>query len=185
MKQQLFGALAATVLLVGAYTVGRLDKQLSLQTSPELSAQGRGPRVPPKPRSDRPTKAAEPLVFGGDGGSAAISNNGFMAVTGSYGIGTSVLYLFDTNNKQLLVYEARGGSRSMRRLILVGARRIDMDLQLIDYNDESEFRRDELSRMFKTGKVKNAKSSSVTAPGGLKKGLGTGKYKTTKKGGGR
>ena len=141
--------------------------------------------MPPKPRSNQPAKAPEPLVFGGDGGGSAVSNNGFMAVTGSYGIGTSVLYLFDTNNKQLLVYEARGGTQSMRRLILVGARRIDLDLQLIDYNDESEYTRSDLARMFSSGKAKKPKPAAVTAPGGLKRALGTGKYKTTKKGTGR
>ena len=47
-------------------------------------------------------------------------------MTGSYGVGTSVLYLIDTEKKQLLVYEARGGSQSMRRIVLVGARRIDL-----------------------------------------------------------
>lgn len=181
MKQHLLGALAATVLLAGAYMVGRFDSR----PASDLQAQGRSPVVPPKPRSDKPTRPPEPLVFGGDNGGAAVSNNGFMAVTGSYGIGTSVLYLFDTNNKQLLVYEARGGTQSMRRLILVGARRIDLDLQLIDYNDESEYTRNDLVRMFRSGRVKKAKSGAVTAPGALKKGLGTGKYKTTKKGGGR
>lgn len=182
MKQQFLGALVATVLLGGAYTAGRLDVN---PPSKELEAQGRGPVVPPKPRSNKPTKAPEPLVYGGESSGAAVSNNGFMAVTGSYGIGTSVLYLFDTNNKQLLVYEARGGTQSMRRLTLVGARRIDLDLQLIDYNDESEYSRSDLARMFRSGAVKRAKPSAVTAPGALKTGLGTGKFKTTKKGVGR
>ena len=39
----------------------------------------------------------------------------FLAVTGSYGLGTSVLYLIDAKNRQLAVYEARGGSPDMRR----------------------------------------------------------------------
>lgn len=181
MKQHLLGALAASVLLGAAYMAGRLDSE------PEsgLQAQGRSPVVPPKPRSNKPARPPEPLVFGGDSGGSAASNNGFMAVTGSYGIGTSVLYLFDTNNKQLLVYEARGGTQSMRRLVLVGARRIDLDLELIDYNDESEYTRRDLARMFRSREVKNPKPGAVTVPGTLKKGLGTGKFKTTKKGSGR
>ena len=44
----------------------------------------------------------------------------------------------DTNTKQLAVYEARGGSAGGRKLFLVGARRIDLDLQLVGYNDDSE-----------------------------------------------
>ncbi len=178
MKNAILGALVATLLL-GAYHFGTLHP-----VEPDrLEAQGRGPVIPPKPRAEPPTKAAGPLVYGGDSGVAA-ANNGFMAVTGSYGVGTSVLYLMDTNNKQLLVYEARGGSASMRRLVLVGARRIDLDLQLIDYNDESEYKRSDLDRLFRGGK-KVKKSGGVTVPGDLKQSLGTGEYKTFKKSGGR
>ena len=181
MKQHLLGALVAVSLIGGAYIVGRLDSH----PTDGLQAQGRSPVIPPKPRSNQPAKAPEPLVFGGDSSGPAVSNNGFMAVTGSYGIGTSVLYLFDTNNKQLLVYEARGGSQSMRRLTLVGARRIDLDLQLIDYNDESEYTRRDLARMFRAGEAKEPERPPASAPGGLKGALGPGKYKTTKKGTGR
>ena len=178
MKNPILGALLVT-LLFGAYHLGTLHRV----PTGRLEAQGRGPVIPPKPRAKQPTKAAQPLVYGEDSGVAA-SNNGFMAVTGSYGVGTSVLYLLDTNNKQLLVYEARGGSASMRRLVLVGARRIDLDLQLIDYNDESEYKRSDLDRLFRGGK-KVKKSAGVTVPGDLKSSLGTGEYKTIKKSGGR
>ena len=76
------------------------------------------------------------------------SANGLIAVTGSYGVGTSVLYLIDTERRQLAVYEARGGSEGSRRIYLVGARRIDLDLQLEGYNDESEWQYGDLQRMF-------------------------------------
>ncbi|MCA8956649.1 MAG: hypothetical protein KDC87_11295 [Planctomycetes bacterium] len=183
MRDAILGALAAVFLTGGAFLLGRAQARpdggdpswLDSLRAPELQAQGRGPVVPPKPRTE-PTKAPEPLVFGGDGGGGSASANGFMAVTGSYGIGTSVLYLFDTTRKQLLVYEARGGSQSMRRLVLVGARRIDRDLELLDYNDESEFKRADLERMLRG--ESRPKSSDLTVPGGLRPTLGTGKYET-------
>ena len=82
------------------------------QTMPNLlSAQGRGPvNAPPVPTpgTEPPPSAEPPLVYAEEGGHAA-SANGFVAVTGSYGVGTSVLYLIDTNSRQLAVYEARGG----------------------------------------------------------------------------
>ena len=171
MKEAILGAAVATLLLGGAYSLGR---------SQELEAQGRGTAVPPRTRSDSPPTAAQPLVYGGESGNSAVSSNGFMAVTGSYGVGTSVLYLFDTVRKQLLVYEARGGSKSMRRLVMVGARRIDLDLQLIDYNDESEYTRRDLSRLFLDGANTGAIDGAVV-PGGLASPPGTGAIKTIKK----
>jgi hypothetical protein len=99
-----------------------------------------------------PTEAAPPpLVYGEESSGSATSNNGFLAVTGSYGVGTSVLYLVDTVNRQLAVYEARGGSAEQRRIVLVGARRIDLDLQLRSYNDRSEYEYDRLEKLFQRG----------------------------------
>ena len=70
MKQAILGALVATVLLGGAYRLGQND--------PILEAQGRGPVIPPKPRSDSPTTAPRPLVYE-SGGSNTASANGFVA----------------------------------------------------------------------------------------------------------
>jgi hypothetical protein len=176
MKNSILGALVVVLLVSVAF---RLGQNQPMPTDGNLHAQGRGPVIPPKPRT-KPNTAPEPLVYGGEDGGAAVSNNGFMAVTGSYGVGTSVLYLMDTNNKQLLVYEARGGSQSMRRLVLVGARRIDLDLQLIDYNDESEYKRSDLARMFGGG-AKRRRSTGVTVPGEIDKPLGTGEYRSTRR----
>ena len=83
-------------------------------------------------------------------GGQSASANGFLAVTGSYGVGTSVLYLIDTENRQLAVYEARGGSEAQRRIVLVGARRIDLDLMLEKYNDRSEYDYRQLRAMFES-----------------------------------
>ena len=118
-----------------------------------MNAQGRGPTNPP-PR-EAPTTGNEPadpaqpnVVYSEESGGSSSSNNGFVAVTGSYGVGTSVLYLIDTVNRQLAVYEARGGSTEQRRIVLVGARRIDLDLQLESYNDRSEYAYDRLKEVF-------------------------------------
>ncbi len=123
-----------------------------------LAAQDRGgppPRRQPDPTPPTTTEPRNDVLVYGESGGVAASANGFLAVTGSYGVGTSVLYLIDTNSRQMAVYEARGGSRSMRRLMLVGARRIDLDLQLEGYNDESEFDYQALRRKFDGGEARS------------------------------
>jgi hypothetical protein len=147
-----------TLLLGAGFGVAFLLGQrlpLTGQAEPNLlSAQGRGPVNPPPPSSD-PTppvnESAPPVVYSEESGQASSTgaNGGFVAVTGSYGVGTSVLYLIDTVNRQLAVYEARGGSAEQRRIVLVGARRIDLDLQLPNYNDRSEYDYDQLQELFR------------------------------------
>lgn len=125
-----------------AFLAGRLTGP-----TPGVEAQGRGPVNPP-PASPEPAPApAAPVVYAEEAGQSA-SANGFLAVTGSYGVGTSVVYLFDTVNRQLAVYEARGGSAEQRRVALVGARKIDLDLQLEGYNDRSEYEYRKLKEVF-------------------------------------
>jgi hypothetical protein len=134
-----------------------------------LDAQGRGPiNAPPRPPVTQPPEptASAPIVYTEDGGNSS-ANNGFIAVTGSYGVGTSVLYVVDTNTRQLAVYEARGGSAGQRRIVLVGARRIDLDLQLPSYNDRSEYEYDDLKRLFdRRGKpARDAETGMTAEPG--------------------
>ncbi len=139
-------ALVIGALLGAAFLAGQW-----LQLEPRtLVAQGRGPVTPVQTEPTAAETAAENglLTLPDQEGSQTAFANGFLAVTGSYGVGTSVLYLVDTNTRQLAVYEARGGSPSMRRLLLVAARRIDLDLQLESYNDESEYHYSTLKRMF-------------------------------------
>ncbi len=118
-----------------------------------LEAQGRGPiQTPPQTPPQTPTTAAVPgesnvLVYDSNDGPASASN-GILAVTGSYGVGTSVLYVIDTKHRQLSVYEARGGSQGTLRVVHVGSRRIDLDLQLESFNDESKYSHSELLRLF-------------------------------------
>ncbi len=163
MKNNAF-AIAALILAVAmAFLAGRNT------ATPGLSAQGvdttQEPTLPPTGPVvlENETANKEVLMYSeGSGGSQ--SANGILAVTGSYGVGTSVLYVIDTESKQLAVYEARGGSRSMRRLTLVGARRIDLDLQLRGYNDESEYQYGALEKMFSSRKQPGGGRST---PGGI------------------
>lgn len=69
----------------------------------------------------------------------ADSNNRMIAVTGTDITGASILYLVDTVGYQLAVYQAVGGSDSTQGIRFVGARRIDLDLQLQGYNDRSQY----------------------------------------------
>ena len=155
LQTLLFGAGFGAAFLIGQWfspTAGEaLDggsrRNSSRQT---LQAQGRGPVNPPPARPTTPEPAgpgAPPIVYTEES-SASTSTNGFLAVTGSYGVGTSVLYLIDTNSRQLAVYEARGGGADQRRIVLVGARRIDLDLQLPGYNDRSEYEYNDLKKLF-------------------------------------
>jgi hypothetical protein len=71
-----------------------------------------------------------------------------IAVTGVDVTGASVLYLIDTINMQLACYQATGGAKSTQNVRLIGARRIDLDLQLIGFKDESEYSYADLERQF-------------------------------------
>ncbi|MBL8750881.1 MAG: hypothetical protein JNK78_17100 [Planctomycetes bacterium] len=129
-----------------AFLAGRLVP--SGTSAVELAAQGRGPvNPPPAPAQPEPVTEPAPVVYT-EGGGQGVAANGFLAVTGSYGVGTSVVYVIDTVNRQLAVYEARGGSAEQRRVVLVGARRIDLDLQLEGYNDRSEYEYRRLKDLF-------------------------------------
>lgn len=81
-------------------------------------------------------------------GATADSNNRMIAVTGIDVTGTSILYLIDTVSFRLAVYQASGGSGSTQGLKLVGARRIDLDLQLDGLNDKSEYTYKKLRQLF-------------------------------------
>ncbi len=63
----------------------------------------------------------------------------YVAVTGTYQEGVSVLYVLDQKEQRLAIYEARGGAANSRRVALVGVRNIRQDTQLDGFNDESEY----------------------------------------------
>ena len=81
-----------------------------------------------------------PLVLAQDGEKeeegAAYDSNSMIAATGACGIGddVSVLYVIDTEKKQLAVYYSHGG----RDLRFVAARKIFYDLELLFYNDATQ-----------------------------------------------
>lgn len=146
-------------LMAASFLAGQILTPWIQSALPTLAAQGRGPvnPAPPDPTfptpapfptpATAPTAANAPIVYPEDGGQSAAAN-GFLAVTGSYGVGTSVLYLVDTVRRQLAVYEARGGSTEQRRVVLVGARKLDLDLMLEGYNDRSEYDYRRLKEVF-------------------------------------
>ena len=78
----------------------------------------------------------------------ADSNGQMIAVTDLDLTGSSILYLVDTQAKQLAIYQATGGTESMQGVKLVGARRIDLDLQLEGFNDRSQYPYEDLEARF-------------------------------------
>ena len=78
----------------------------------------------------------------------ADSNDRMIAVTGVDVTGGSILYLIDTVSRQISVYQAHGGSGAQSSIKWVGARRIDLDLQVDGYNDKSELTFKELEAEF-------------------------------------
>jgi hypothetical protein len=82
------------------------------------------------------------------GAATADSNNRMIAVTGVDITGASILYLVDTVNYRLAVYQANGGTGATQGVKLVGARRIDLDLLLDGLNDKSDYTYKKLRQMF-------------------------------------
>lgn len=98
------------------------------------------------PPTDPKTEATFPPLT--PASATADSNNRMVAVTGVDITGASILYLVDTVNYRLAVYQANGGSSSSQGLRLIGARRIDLDLQLDGLHDKSEYSYKALRQMF-------------------------------------
>jgi hypothetical protein len=127
----LYGA-AALLLAIG----------LALQ-SPAAATQGT-PTNPQNPLAGVPR--ALPAFATAD------SNGTMIAVTGIDLTGQSVLYLVDTAQKQLAIYQASSGSDATQGVRLIGARKIDLDLQLEGYNDRSQYSYEELEKRFQANK---------------------------------
>ena len=79
------------------------------------------------------------------------SNEAMIAVTGIDVTGASILYVIDTERRQLAVYQANGGSASTMGLKFVAGRNIDLDLQVYGYNDKSDLSYRELQQEFEKG----------------------------------
>lgn len=76
------------------------------------------------------------------------SNGSMIAVTGLDVTGSSILYLIDTEGRHLSVYQATGGTDSMMNIKWVGARKIDLDLQVDGFNDRSQYSYKDLAAQF-------------------------------------
>ena len=78
----------------------------------------------------------------------ADSGKRYVAVTGPYQDGVSLLYVLDQHTQHLAIYEARGGAPNSHRVHFVGARNIELDTQLDGFNDESEYSHQDLEAEF-------------------------------------
>jgi hypothetical protein len=83
----------------------------------------------------------------------ADSDGRMIAVTGPDVTGGGVLYLIDTETRQLACYQAVGGTGSQSGIRLVGARRVDLDLQLIGFNDRSKHSYSDLEKLFQANQT--------------------------------
>jgi hypothetical protein len=135
---------AVLVLLVGVvgFLLGRSA----------LPGQGGGLTAPEKPLF------ADSTVNG---------NNSMIAVAAPYMNGVSLLYLIDTRTKQLAIYEARGGSKSSSRVNFVAARRVDLDLRLEGYHDDSEYSFGDLAAQFRRSGWNDIRPSGNAEPGAV------------------
>jgi len=133
-------------LLLGAALVAAVLTSLPIQAQQDGGGSGGSSG------GNQGTQPPPPQVVQGLGAIANSDSNGTMiAVTGTDLTGSCVLYLIDTETKQLAVYQATGGTKSLRGVELVGARRIDLDLALEGYNDKSEYSYAELEKQFAKG----------------------------------
>ena len=78
------------------------------------------------------------------GASTVQSNGRYIAATGSVGSGMSVLWLIDTESRRLVVY---GSSAMGKSVELRAARNIEWDLRLDEYNDDSQYKAEDLERL--------------------------------------
>ena len=103
--------------------------------------------------ASRPAPQETQAPIAAPAGVTGDSNGRMIAVTGVDVTGQSVLYLVDTIDKQLAVYQASGGSGNTRGVQLIGARKIDLDLKLNGFNDKTQdgarpLKRADLEEMF-------------------------------------
>jgi len=136
---------ASTLLLAGCALAA-----VGLARNPQQGGNNNG-------GTQQPTTRAVPMMAPG---ATADSNGRMIAVTGTDVTGTSILYLVDTEKMRLVIYQANGGSESTQGIKFIGARRIDLDLELDGFNDKSEFPYKKLKDEFsKKGLIKPEASS--------------------------
>jgi len=76
------------------------------------------------------------------------SNGRMIAVTGVDVTGTAILYVIDTVDPHIAVYQANGGAKGTQGIKFVAARKIGLDLKLDGLNDKSEFSYSDLEKRF-------------------------------------
>lgn len=142
----------ALVMLVGGFAGGLAATSL-VGAVPSPAAVGPSPAAPPAVALPAGSSVLAAQQTGAPAPSlpafaTADSNGAMIAVTGVDVTGISVLYLIDTENRQLACYQASGGSSSSQGVKLIGARRIDLDLQLHGFKDRSDYDYRALEREF-------------------------------------
>lgn len=112
-----------------------------------------------------PPQTPQTQVMPSLGGAAtADSNQRMIAVTGVDVTGSSVLYLIDTQTLRLCVYQATS-SGSNQGVRFVGARRIELDVELNGYNDRSQYTYlSVLDEFRKQGLIDNRGNAATVAP---------------------
>ena len=105
-----------------------------------------------------PTGPLTPSLPASPAFATADSNGSMIAVTGIDVTGSSLLYVIDTESRQLSVYQATGGGRATSGVRWVGGRRIDLDLRVDGWNDKSELGYKALREQFQKGGVLPADS---------------------------
>lgn len=128
----------------GLLLVGSALLAVGLALPGSASLQGTGGTGGNTNQTQNPNPFTTPVAAIGN----ADSNGQMIAVTGIDLTGSSILYLVDTQKKQLAIYQATGGTEAMQGVKLVGARRIDLDLQLEGFNDRSQYPYEELELRF-------------------------------------
>jgi hypothetical protein len=130
-----------SLILLCAFALAAIGLALEPARVAPASAQGTG--QDDDPPEQEPTQQIMPSSLGN-----ADSNNSMIAVTGTDLTGASILYLVDTVNRQIAVYQASGGTPGTQGIKFVGARRIDLDLRVEGWNDKSEHSYADLKRQF-------------------------------------
>ena len=102
-------------------------------------------------------------------GGSTDSNNRMIAVTGTIGSGVSVLYVIDTQNGNLAVYQCKGG----KSIALVAARNIEWDLKIEAFHDESVYRPRELKKLVFDGSEPGGAEGTRPGIPGIDKGSGS------------
>lgn len=117
------------------------------------------------PQGGQPPQTPQTQVIPAIGGAAtANSNQRMVAVTGVDVTGSSVLYVIDTQTLRLCVYQATstGSNQGVR---FVGARRIELDVELNGYNDRSQYTYlSVLDEFRKKGLIDNRGNAAAVAP---------------------